>query len=89
MSTLELTNKIEALKEWEAVIEEAQAEAEAIRDQLKQQMGDRDEMRVDCFKITWKTVKSSRLDSKSLRAELPEVAARYTVASETRRFIVA
>ena len=30
MSTVELTSKIEALKEWEAVIEEAQAEAEAI-----------------------------------------------------------
>ena len=30
MSTVELNSKIEALKEWEAVIEEAQAEAEAI-----------------------------------------------------------
>lgn len=89
MSTYELAGKIRELKELQALIEEAEAEAEAIRDQLKQQMGDQDEMRVDCYKITWKTVKSSRLDSKSLRAELPEVAARYTVASETRRFIVA
>ena len=32
MSTVELNSKIEALKEWETVIEEAQAEAEAIKD---------------------------------------------------------
>ncbi len=30
MSTVELSSKIEALKEWEAVIDEAQAESEAI-----------------------------------------------------------
>ena len=42
MSTVELTSKIEALREWEAVIEEAQAEAEAIRDSIKQELLKRD-----------------------------------------------
>ena len=35
MSKNELVAKIEALNEWEAVIEEAKAEAEAIRDSIK------------------------------------------------------
>lgn len=89
MNIVELKKKIEELKSLQALIEEAEAEAEAIRDELKATLGDQEEMRVDCYKVTWKRVKSHRLDSKSLKAELPEVAARYTVESETRRFIVA
>ena len=35
MSKNELISKIEALNEWEALMEEARAEAEAIRDSIK------------------------------------------------------
>ena len=38
MSTIEITTKIEALKELEALIEEAKAEAEALRDIIKNEM---------------------------------------------------
>ena len=38
MSRNELVAKIEALNEWEAVIEEAKAEAEALRDTIKAEM---------------------------------------------------
>ena len=44
MSTIELTNKIEALREWENVIAEAQAEAEAnkiIADSVTQELLDK------------------------------------------------
>lgn len=52
-------------------------------------MGDSEELRVGEYKVTYKTVKSSRFDSKSLKAELPEIAERYTVATEYRRFAIA
>ena len=38
MSTIEITSKIEALKELEALIEEAKAEAETLRDEIKAEM---------------------------------------------------
>ena len=38
MSTKEIINKIEALAEWETIIEEAKAEAEALRDSIKAEM---------------------------------------------------
>ena len=38
MSTIEITSKIEALKDLEALIEEAKAEAETLRDEIKQEM---------------------------------------------------
>ena len=49
MSTTEITSKIEALKELEALIEEAKAEAEALRDEIKTEMLNRntEEMGLD------------------------------------------
>ena len=38
MSQNEIATKIEQLKEWEAILEEAQAEVEALRDCIKEQM---------------------------------------------------
>ena len=38
MSTIEITSKIESLRELEELIEEAQAEAEALRDEIKAEM---------------------------------------------------
>lgn len=89
MSTIELTSKIKELRELQALIEEAQAEAEAIKDALKAHMGDAEELRAGEYKITWKNVTTSRLDSKALRAALPDVAARFTRETTSRRFTVA
>ena len=89
MSTNELTEKIRTLRELQALIEEAQAEAEGIKDAIKAHMGDSEELRAGEYKVTWKPVTSSRLDAATLRAALPEVAARFTRTSMTRRFTVA
>ena len=42
MSSIEITAKIAELKELEALIEEAKAEAESIRDEIKAEMVNRD-----------------------------------------------
>ena len=89
MNVNEMISKIKELKSLQTLIEEAEAEAEALKDQLKAAMGDSEELKAGDYKMTYKTVKSSRFDSKSLKAELPEIAARYTVATEYRRFSVA
>ena len=89
MSTNELTEKIRTLRELQALIEEAQAEAEGIKDAIKAHMGASEELRAGEYKVTWKPVTSSRLDAAALRAALPEVAARFTRTSMTRRFTVA
>ncbi len=41
MSKNEIISKIETLNEWEALMEEARAEAESIKDELKQMMLER------------------------------------------------
>ena len=89
MSTTELEMKIRELRQLQSFIEEAQAEAEGIRDAIKAHMGDSEELRAGEYKITWKSVTSSRLDSKALKAAAPELVERFTKTTTTRRFCVA
>ena len=89
MSTTELEMKIRELRQLQSLIEEAQAEAEGIRDAIKAHMGDSEELRAGEYKITWKPVTSSRLDSKALKAAAPELVERFTKTTTIRRFCVA
>lgn len=89
MSVNELEMKVRELRQLQALIEEAEAEAEAIKDAIKAHMGDSEELRAGEYKITWKPVTSSKLDSKALKAAAPELVERFTKTTTTRRFCVA
>ena len=52
-------------------------------------MGDAEEVRAGEYRITWKQVTSSRLDTAALKKCLPEVAERFTKQTTIRRFCVA
>ncbi|MDE5649193.1 MAG: hypothetical protein K2I33_04745 [Oscillospiraceae bacterium] len=91
MSTKDLTAKVRSLKELEALIAEAQAEAESIKDELKAEMINRntEEMMVDVFKIRYKTVKSNRFDTTAFKNTHKELYNQYIKQTESRRFTVA
>lgn len=89
MSMNEMESKIRELRQLQNLIEEAQAEAEAIKDSIKAHMGDSEELRAGEYKVTWKVVTSSRLDTAALKKALPEVAERFTKTTTSRRFCVA
>lgn len=89
MSATELESKCRELRQLQNLIAEAEQEAEAIKDQLKAHMGDSEELFAGEYMVTWRPVKSSRLDTAALRKALPEVAQRFTKTSITRRFCVA
>lgn len=89
MSMNEIESKIRELRQLQSLIEEAQTEAEAIKDTLKAHMGDVEELKAGEYKITWKPVTSSKLDTAALRKALPDVAERFTTKSTVRRFCVA
>ena len=89
MSINEIESKVRELRQLQALIEEAQAEAETSKDAIKAHMGDSEELRAGEYKVTWKAVTASRLDSKALKAALPEVVERFTKTTTTRRFCVA
>ena len=89
MSTNELEAKCRELRELQNLIEEAQTEVQAIKDSIKAHMGDAEELRVGGYKVTWKSVTSSRLDAVALRRSFPELAERFTKTTTCRRFCVA
>ena len=89
MSINEIESKVRELRQLQALIEEAQAEAENIKDAIKAHMGDSEELRAGEYKVTWKAVTSSRLDAVALRKAVPDVAAAFTRTTTTRRFCVA
>ena len=89
MSISEFESKVRELRQLQALIEEAEQEAEAIKDAIKVHMGGSEELHAGEYKITWKAVTSSRLDSKALKAALPDVVERFTRTTTTRRFCVA
>ena len=89
MSNNELVAKIRELRELEALIAEAKAEAAAIEDEIKAAMGDSEELRAGEYKVTWKHVTSNRLDTAALKKALPDVVSRFSKESVTRRFCVA
>lgn len=89
MSMNEIESKVRELRQLQALIDEAQAEAESIKDALKAHMGDAEELRAGEYRITWKPVTASRLDTTALRKALPDVAERFTRTTTSRRFCVA
>lgn len=89
MSINEMESKIRELRQLQALIEEAQAEAEAIKDAIKAAMGSQEALQAGEYKVTWKPVTSTRLDATALRKALPDVAERYTRTTTVRRFNVA
>lgn len=63
MSTNEMESKIAKLQEWETIIEEAKAEAEVLKDEIKAEMIARatEEMEAGRFICRWTSVLSNRI----------------------------
>ena len=85
----ELEAKARELRQLQALIEEAQTEAEAIKDAIKAAMGDSEAFVAGEYRITWKPVTSTRLDAGALRKALPDLAAQFTKTTAARRFCIA
>ena len=85
------SEQIKNIRELERMREEIEKELEAAKDEIKAYMTAHNtyEISGDDFKVTWNERTSSRIDTKALKAELPDICERYTVKSTTRYFKVA
>ena len=88
MNIVEMENKARELQELRRMKEELEAEIESLQDEIKAGMGDAESITAGAFRISWKAVTSSRIDSKALKATLPDIAARFIVTSTIKRFTV-
>lgn len=86
-----MTKKVHELRELKRMLEELNAEIEAIQEEIKGEMTARgvEELEGVDWRITWHSVTSSRLDTTAMKKELPtELLNRYTKTSTTRRFSI-
>ena len=76
------------LAQYTRIMEEAAATVDGLKDEIKRYM---DEHNTDILtgnehKATYKTVTSNRIDTASLKKDMPNIAAQYTKTTETKRF---
>ncbi|MGN0706935.1 MAG: hypothetical protein ACI4JC_02935 [Faecalibacterium sp.] len=91
MSVNEITSKIEELKSLEELIDEAKTEAEALRDEIKQEMLKRDteELQAGQYIVRWTSVLSQRFDTTAFKKVMQDVYKAYTKQISSRRFTIA
>ena len=88
MSINEITAVVSDLQELVRMAEEVNAEIESKKDKIKAYMGDSELLVAGPYKVSYKTVTSSRVDTTALKKALPDIAAQYTKITTTRRFTV-
>ena len=88
MSNPNMEAKVKELMELKRMKEELEAEITAMEDEIKSVMGDEETLLAGAFKVDWKTVISSRIDTTALKKALPEIAERFMKQTTTRRFCV-
>ena len=90
MSRNELIAKIEALNEWEQLMEEAKAQAEAIKESLKDELLERnvEELEAGSYIIRYKTVSTSRFDSTAFKKQYKDLYKAFLKQSTSHRFTI-
>ena len=90
MSTIDLEIKIAQMQEYEALAEEAKAEAEALRDEIKAELIHRnaEEVTTGKYIVRWTSVLSQRFDSTAFKRAMPDVYKAFTKQVNSRRFSV-
>ena len=92
MTQITLLNKIEELNELEAMIEDIKVQAEAIKDDIKNEMTERnvDEMMVEDYIVRYIDVLTTRFDTKRFKEQLGEgLYNEYTKQVSSKRFSIA
>ena len=90
MSTTEISTKIQALKEMEALAAEAAAEIESLKDEIKKEMERRgvEELEAGQYIARFTTVLSNRFNATAFKREHGEMYQQYTKQTTSRRFSI-
>lgn len=90
-STLDLAGfdeRLEHRMDLEKEIEELKRQQRQIDQEIKLAMGEHEAAASGRFRVSWSSVETSRVDSKRLKEEMPEIYENFQTLSRTRRFTV-
>lgn len=80
--------KINELKAIENRIKALKAEADALKKEMQDEMGNEEHMQVGGYTVNYTIVISTTLDSTKLKKELPDLWKKYSKEGITRRFSI-
>lgn len=91
MSINEMDSKIKELRELRRMADELAADIDSITDSIKAHMDAEGVETISGtdWKVTYKAVTSSRLDTNALKKALPDLAQQFTKTTTARRLCVA
>ena len=91
MSNNDLIAKVTELREMKQLAEEVAAEITALEDSLKKELDNRnvEELAAGLFKIRYKTIASSKFDSRSFKATHTDLYNQYCKPTVGKRFSIA
>ena len=91
MSNIDLAKKIDELHELEELIEEAKANAEAVKDSIKAEllMRNTEELEVNGKIIRWTSVLSNRFDTTAFKKSYGDLYNQFVKQVSSRRFSIA
>ena len=84
-----LDSLMREIAEYTRMAEEIGATLDGLKDSLKKYMDENglDSIAGSEHKASYKAVTSSRIDTTALKRDMPEIAAKYTKTTNTRRFL--
>lgn len=87
---MSIEKKVNELRELRRMAEELQTAISALQDSIKAHMSEQsiDTLSGVDYKITWKDVTTTRLDTAALQKAMPDIAAKFIRTTTTRRFIL-
>ena len=90
MTKAEIIRQIEELNEWEALMQDAKAQAEAIRDSIKEEMEalNTEELIAGQYIVRYTSVLSNRFDTTSFKKQYGEIYKVFTKQIASKRFTV-
>ena len=91
MSKNDIITKIETIRELEELIAEASAEADALRNEIKQQMLDTDTEEMECgqYMVRYQTIVRNNFDSSAFKQAHIELYKEFIRQTTSKRFSIA
>lgn len=91
MSTIQISALIPQLQEWESLLADAKEQVESLKDQIKQEMVNRQVEELDTetgYIVRYTTVISNRFDSTNFKKQHKELYTEFCKPTTTHRFTV-
>ena len=90
LTNKQIDNRAKKLEALELQIKALEAQADALKDEIKTELTSRslEELQTECFTIRYKFIESARFDTKAFKAEYPAMYNAFTKTAGSYRFTI-